>query len=603
MQPSEEIKEKMNIVDLIGEYVQLKKAGANFRARCPFHDEKTPSFMVSPAKQIWHCFGCGLGGDVFEFIKQSEGVEFPEALQLLAARTGVVLRRPTVEYREAVDKKKVLYEINELAAKYYAKVLLDSQSAQPARDYLAKRGFRPETIQKWQIGFAPDDFHFFENFVTSRGYQRAEAVDAGLLVKKEPSVGRQGTEYYDRFRSRIMFPIFDFHGRVVAFTGRVLAEEGDSVAKYVNSPETLIYSKGQILYGMNFAKTEIRKADSAIMVEGNVDVITCHEFGFANAVGSSGTALTEHQLGFLKRFSNNLDLAFDVDAAGISAGRRAVELALSLGFNVRVIDIPTGMAKDPDELIRRDLRLWQDRVTKAQPFLDFYFSLIFAKIDIAESSGKKQAVSEVLPLLSLLPDPIDRAHYVQKLAAKLGLDERLILDLLNRRLAVPARPERVKSDNFSPNHGLRKGLQELLEERALGLLLKFPENLEEDWQKFTPEDFTTSPAKEIFSQIQPRVLDHQFTFDDFYAKSPQSRQIVDLLVFAVENELSALPEWKLEDVKQEFLGNLKRYNLKERMRILAARIREAEQIGRQEETKILTGEFNHLIRELAKFHA
>ena len=225
MFPSEEIKEKINIVDLIGEYVQLKKAGVNFRAVCPFHQEKTPSFLVSPVKQIWHCFGCSLGGDVFEFIKQIEGVEFPEALHMLASRAGVVLRRSTVEYQKETDQKKALLAINELAAKYFAKVLAESQSASEARDYLNKRGLKPETVQKWQLGFSPLDFHAFENFIVKKGFQKKEAADAGLLVRKDDT-----GEYFDRFRGRVMFPLFDLHGRVVGFTARIL-KAGEGQAK------------------------------------------------------------------------------------------------------------------------------------------------------------------------------------------------------------------------------------------------------------------------------------------------------------------------------------------------------------------------------------
>src|SRR3989344_3068299 len=243
MLPSEEIKDKINIVDLVGETVKLKKAGANYRGLCPFHHEKTPSFMVSPTKQIWHCFGCSLGGDLFEFVKLTSGVEFPEALQTLAARAGITLKqRDSVSYQP--DQKNALLEINNWAALYYSKILNESQAAKAARVYIAKRGLKPETLAKWQIGYAPDEFHAFENFITKKGYQKSEAAAAGLLVRKDNG------EYFDRFRGRVMFPLFDLHGRVVGFTGRILPKDNPpqspltrgeaGTAKYVNSPETNI---------------------------------------------------------------------------------------------------------------------------------------------------------------------------------------------------------------------------------------------------------------------------------------------------------------------------------------------------------------------------
>src|SRR3989344_4410306 len=226
MLPSEEIKDRINIVDLIGERVQLKKAGVNYRGLCPFHHEKTPSFMVSPSKQIWHCFGCGLGGDMFEFVKQTEGVEFPEALEILASRAGITLRKPDGNYQAQTDQKKTLFDINNWAALFYAKILSDSKAAKPARDYLAKRGLKPETIKTWQIGYAPEDYHAFENFIVKKGYTKQEAVAAGVLIKKdETSRYAQGDSYFDRFHGRIMFPLFYLHGRVVGFTGRILIEK------------------------------------------------------------------------------------------------------------------------------------------------------------------------------------------------------------------------------------------------------------------------------------------------------------------------------------------------------------------------------------------
>jgi DNA primase len=607
MLPSEEIKDKINIVDLIGEYVPLKKAGVNYRAVCPFHQEKTPSFMVSSTKQIWHCFGCGLGGDIFEFVKQIEGVEFPEALHILATRAGITLQRPTVEYQQQTDQKKTLLAINELAAKFYAKILAESQTAQGARDYLKKRGFRPETIKAWQLGWAPEDFHTFENFIAKKGYQRSEAVEAGLLSEKPASsAGRDGGSfdnaqdmYFDRFRARVMFPLFDVHGRVVGFTGRVLVETEGS-AKYVNSPETAIYSKSHLIYGLNFAKTEIRKLGSVVVVEGNVDVITCHEAGFRNVVGSSGTAFTEAQLELLKRFTDNVSFAFDVDEAGLTATRRAVELALSLGFNIRIISMPKSLAKDPDELIRLDPKLWEQAVAEAQNYLDFYFAGIFANLNLESSVDKKQAVAELLPLLSLLPDPLDRAHYLQKLALKLGVDEKLLLELLNKNFATRRGGTAFPAAATRPV--ARKTRQELLERQVLGLLLKYGKNFRDEWMSLTAEDFTFPVLREIFLTAVPMVEMNMFELEQFTADHEKMAPDIQLLQFALENELSFNPDVNLDELKKHFMTELKFATTKRRMQQIEMLIKAAELGGRAEEAKTLSSEFNNLTQELVKYH-
>lgn len=600
----EEIKQRIGIVDLVSEYVQLRKAGVNFRALCPFHQEKTPSFLISPTKQIWHCFGCSLGGDIFEFIKQIEGVEFPEALQILAARAGVELKRPTVEYKKEQDQKKVLYEINDWAAKYYQAVLEKSPVAEEARLYLQKRGLKEETLKKWQIGYAPADFHSLENFITKKGFQKAEAAAAGLLVKKDDGF------FFDRFHDRIMFPIQDIHGRVAGFTGRLLREQ-EGVGKYINSPETLIYSKSHLLYGLHLAKNEIRKHNQVIVVEGNIDVLTCHEAapsggqtGFANVVGSSGTALTSDQLEILKRFTENLSFAFDVDAAGLMATRRALELALSQGFNVRVINLPASLAKDPDELIRKDPKFWVDALKTAPNFLDFYFQGMFAKINANSSNiEKKQVAGEILPLLTLLPDPIDQSHYLGLLAQKIGVDARILAELLNK-----AQVKKQKFQNFPERPGRaptpKLSKTEVVERRVLGLYLKLSQERFWDGNGLEPQDWSVPALGEIFRAIEEakKQTGDGFRLEAFLTAHPRLKTEIELLIFAAENELLLLPDVSIEEWKSQSLAELKKISTKRRMEELARRIREAETIGRAEEARSLSLEFNNLSQLLIKFH-
>jgi len=415
--PIQEIKDRLPILGVVQDFVQLKKAGTNYKGVCPFHSEKTASFMVSPQKQIWHCFGCGLGGDIFEFIKLMENVEFPEALKILADRAGVELRKPTTE-QVAVDRKKdVLYEINKAAANYFQKVLWDSNAGSEALSYLRKRGLSDQTIKNWMLGFAPDDYHFLENFL-AKSFDKKDIEQAGMIIKSD----RDGS-YFDRFHDRVMFPIINLHGQVVGFTGRLLHDKPNT-GKYVNSPETPIYNKSNVVYGLYQAKNAIRKLDRAIVVEGNMDVIACHQVAANEAVATSGTALSADQLLILQRFTNNLTFAFDGDAAGTAATKRALEMALSQGFNVKIANL--GGAKDPDELIKKGIGLWEKAINAAGNFIDYYFDQIFTQYDAQTVDGKREITKELAPLIYRISDPVTKAHYVRKLSQGINVAENSI---------------------------------------------------------------------------------------------------------------------------------------------------------------------------------
>src|SRR3989339_70222 len=338
------IKEKLDIVQTIQEYVPLKKAGIYYKAPCPFHREKTPSFMVNAEKQIWKCFGCSKGGDIFSFIQEMEGLDFPEALKLLADRAGVKID----SYRSEIDKsqKNRILDINQKAASFFHHILTEMEGANGAREYLDKRGLTKETIEKWQIGFVPDQWDLLTKYFLKKGIGIDDLVVAGLVIKKD--VARAGQGFYDRFRGRIMFPIWDVHGNVVGFTGRVLVETENSGGKYMNTPQTLVYDKSRVIYGLDKAKTEIKAQDQVVLVEGQMDVVACHQAGMKNVVASSGTALTLEQIKLLKRYSSNIAMAFDGDSAGVAAAKRGVNIALGEGLNVKTIRIPEGKGKDPD---------------------------------------------------------------------------------------------------------------------------------------------------------------------------------------------------------------------------------------------------------------
>ncbi|MBI4426179.1 MAG: DNA primase [Candidatus Kerfeldbacteria bacterium] len=425
--PVDEIKERLDIAEVLGEYVQLKPAGTNrYKVLCPFHNEKTPSLMVSKDRQAWHCFGCGKGGDMFSFVQEIENVDFPEALRLLAKKANIELRPIDPQLHDAKTR---LLDLVRLAAAFYRKVLTDAASAETARTYLRQRGVSDETAENFILGYSPTTWDGLLSFVLKKGFTEQEAFEAGLTVKRERGIGS-----YDRFRGRLMFPIRDVNGTVVGFGGRIVeAVEGDvgSTAKYINTPETLVYSKSRVLFGLDRAKRAIKQADLAILVEGYLDCLTSHQAGVANVVAVSGTALTNSQVKMLKRYTNNLALAFDADLAGGEAARRGIDQALAADLRVTIITLPD--AKDPDELIRRDPNRWRNAIATAERIVDYSFNRAFAAADPTDVDGKKRIAQQLLPVVARLTDPVEQSHYLKELSARLGVDEQALRDALRRR--------------------------------------------------------------------------------------------------------------------------------------------------------------------------
>ncbi|MBI5732056.1 MAG: DNA primase [Candidatus Magasanikbacteria bacterium] len=414
-QITDEIKSKINIVEFVSEYLSLKRAGANYRALCPFHHEKTPSFMVSAERQIWHCFGCNSGGDVFGFLMKMEGLEFPEALKMLAEKTGTKL--PAFSSEISSSQRNRILDVLKLTAKFYHKILLDSPQAEEARGYLAKRGLTREIIEAFELGFIPEEWDLLTGFLLKKGFGVNDLIAAGLTIKKD------GGGFYDRFRGRVMFPIADVHGNFVGFTGRLLKEnKPEAGGKYVNTPQTVVYDKSRVIYALQMAKTEAKRQNCVIMVEGQMDAIACHQFGFANTVASSGTALTREQIKLLKRFTDNLFIAFDVDAAGESATERGIDLALAEGMKIKVIAIPEGAGKDPDECLRRNPKIWEEAAAGAQSIMEYFFAKAIKGRDLKKMEERSLAAQKLLDKIKQLPDPVEKDHWIKKLSALLDVN-------------------------------------------------------------------------------------------------------------------------------------------------------------------------------------
>jgi DNA primase len=469
MSSIDEVKQKLDITDVVGGYVTLKKAGRNLTACCPFHSEKTPSFFVFPERQSWHCFGaCNTGGDVFSFVMKKEGVEFGEALRLLAQRAGVVLPTHT-EPGIPKEEKEEYFRANEAAALYYNNNLINHPAAAKAKAYIEKRGLTPPTISDFQLGYCLDSWDALKLYLMEKGHSEKTLVTAGLLYQDEKG------NSHDRFRNKLMIPIKDSRGRVTGFGSRVL---DDSLPKYINSPQSPTFDKSGTLYGIDRAAQEIRKREYTIIMEGYMDVIMAHQYGVSNAVASMGTSITETQINILKKLSKNLVLCLDADAAGEEAMLRTVGFENVLGAEMRVITLPEG--KDPDEVIKEDIETWNGLVNTARPLIDFMFEKRAAKLDLTTAMGKSSAVNALLPVLAAITDPIRQAHYLQKLAALVKVDMVTIQASLNqlkqsgqKRKFVTAKPA-VKA--------ARPLVSYTREEYLLALLLQNPafKKMEED---------------------------------------------------------------------------------------------------------------------------
>jgi len=511
----DDVKQRLDIVQLVSEYASLQKSGRNFKALCPFHAEEHASFFVFPERQSWHCFGaCGTGGDVFSFIMKKEGFDFGQALRLLAERAGVTLGTPSGAKKGAeAEERGRLFGINEAAAEYYHHLLLNTSTGEMARDYITRRGLSPQTITNFQLGYSPLGWEALRQYLLSKGYEETELLAAGLLVERE------GGGSYDRFRNRLMFPIRDIQGNVLGFGARALDE---SLPKYINSPQTLIFDKSTSLYGIDRAKAPIRQSDLAIITEGYMDVLTAHQHGWENVVASMGTSMTDRQLAVIKKLTRHLILALDADAAGEEAILRSGEMVDSMlsvplqeylstkydyasmkyddarNFEVAVLVLPPG--KDVDELTRDDISHWQKLIANAKPMIDFILATAVARVDLESATDKSSAVERLLPLLSQMKDPMRQGHYVQRLAQLLKVDERDVRDALAKFRAVERR-RASKSFRTSAPPTAASFSSSPVEEYCLALLLQFPE-LRPEGMRALPDYFERSQNRELFLKWQ-----------------------------------------------------------------------------------------------------
>ncbi len=521
MSSIDEIKARIDIVDLVSETVKLRRAGKNFTGFCPFHaNTRTPAFVVFPDSGTWRCFGqCNEGGDIFRYVMKKEGWDFAETLQHLAQRAGVVLEAPTAQKKEEEDQHERLRTLLEDAVTFYRHHLLQTPAGKPALEFLTRRGLTQETMEQFGLGYAPQSWDTALNYFTGRGYTPAELLEVGLVTERRNEDGnlKENGGVYDRFRNRVMFPIRDGLGRMAGFGARIL--NPDDMPKFLNSPQTALFDKGRLLYGLDLARKAIRTQDQVVIVEGYLDVIVLHQGGFRNTVSPMGTALTEDQVRYLKRFTRRMVLALDADAAGAKATLRGLEVARQamdhsaemsfdargllrnearLQADLRVTAIPDGM--DPDEVVLRDPAEWEAILAAAQPIVIHVMETLAAAQNLEDPKVKRDVAAQVLPLIEDVPDPVERDAYRQRLARLLRVDERSLLG--SGSGSGPAggrRPARRREQQASAVAALtdRVKLHADLEEHSLRLLLRQPEALyllDRNLQnagliRFTPEDY------------------------------------------------------------------------------------------------------------------
>jgi len=577
----DDILDKSDIVELIASYIPLKKSGRNFKANCPFHHEKTPSFTVSPDKQIYHCFGCGAGGNAFNFLMKYERVEFIDAVKVLAHKTNVML--PSVEERLPEESSfiKDLYKINELAASYYTSNLLNQDTGKPAHTYLARRNVSKESIVKFRLGYSINAWDGLLKYARQRGVSPDILNKAGLALPSS-----KDNSFYDRFRHRLIFPIFDSKDKIIAFGARVL---DDSLPKYVNSPETPIYTKGRHLYGLNLAKSAIAQADYVIIVEGYMDMISAYQGGVENIVASCGTALTTEQIRLLKRFTNEVVMVYDADQAGQMASLRNLDILITEGLSVRLVSLPTG--EDPDSYVNKfGGSGFRKLVENAKDLFSYKLDLLLQKYKKNTPEGKTKIVSEMLPTLSRIPNAVLKSSYLKKLAQDLDIDEEALkIELQKVRGAY--------SYSYEPDTKQKldsSGVMKVAERILVTLMLEDSKLVGNVMKELDYEAFQDGTIRKIVKVLY-----------DFYreGKDITPNKIISYLDDESSPELISelISDTHIYNDKEKNLRDcikwIKHSSLKDRLKILQTEIRAAEVNNDHARLKELLNQYSTLIKE------
>lgn len=569
----DDIRGRADIVGLVGEYVTLKKSGRNYKGLCPFHQEKTPSFNVSPERDIFHCFGCGAGGNVFTFVMRMEGMDFLEAVRHLARRTGVELPAPTAEESARASQRERLLSVTRRAAALYHRSLLESPEARVARDYLAERGFAASDVEAFELGYAPQEWEFLLRKARAAGVSPADLEACGLVLLSE-----RGEGHYDRFRGRLVFPIRDHRGEVVGFGGRVLDPEAKE-AKYINTPETALYSKGRLLYGMDKARKAAQDLGELMVTEGYFDVITAHHYGFKNIVATLGTALTEQHARLIGRYAQRVVLVFDADQAGLDAARRGADLLVAQGLAVEVMALPAG--EDPDSYLRSaGVEAFEAARAEARPLVEFMLGHLLERPDIASAAGKGEAAREVLQVVDRIPNRVERDEAFRRVAEALGVREEALREEFRR---LKSSQKRLAGEE--PPGRPREGRSALPgEELLLSILLQETSALEEVLDDFDPARLRDEGLRAVCAALFEVAREGELKLAGLLDRLP-SPELAALAVRLAEKSHG------LEDFRsglRDCLEHIGERALREEVLELERAIKEAEAAGRHDEVQELS---------------
>ncbi|MHB8844873.1 MAG: DNA primase [Nitrospirota bacterium] len=585
------VRDSVDIYDLVSGYVSLRKAGKNWLGLCPFHSEKTPSFNVNPAKQIFHCFGCGVGGDAFKFLELQEGLNFPEAVKQLASRAGITLpeSRPRADEKKSDDERKALLAITAEAADYFRREL-EGGAGSAARAYLAKRGLTETVIRDFSLGYARPEWDGLLRHLRQKGHSPALLERAGLIVRRS-----EGDGHYDRFRGRIIFPIRDISGQVIAFGGRVM---DDSLPKYLNSPETPLYSKSNVLYCLDQAKEPARKQGYFIIVEGYLDAIACHQYGAKNAVATLGTALTDGHLRLMRRFAQKLMLIFDPDPAGVKAALRGFELFAGSGMKVNVVSLPDG--DDPDTFLKKKgYEAFAACLKGSLKFMDFVLGQVVREGAAASIDEKVEREAEMLGFIAKLPSGIEQDHYLKKTAEALNVDEATLRRDMAKQRTAHAGPRERTAAGATAARGQRPRAEEML----VHLMLKDEAVARSLAEQIAPEDFTDPlyrrAAERIFSVLRsgagldPRAL--AVAGDDELNRLISHYSVLEL-AYSEQAETDQDRKASLEKTCADCVGRLRQHGSAKKVRSIIAAIQEAEARGDKERLRALQEELVQMRR-------
>ncbi len=568
--PVEEIKDKIDIVDFIKGYISLKPAGRNFRAICPFHKEKTPSFVVSSERQIWHCFGCGKGGDAIKFLMEYENLEFYEALSILAEKAGVELKRISPAEQRQFG---ILYDISEKAKEFFKKTLENSSEAIA---YLKSRGFKNEIIKEFELGLAPKGFDELTRHLINCGYSISDIERSGMSLKTK------GNLYVDRFRERIMFPIYNQFGKTIGFGGRILPWINQvQLAKYINSPDSLIYNKSRTLYGFHKSKNHIKSAGFVLAVEGYMDFLMSYQDGVKNAVAVSGTALTSNQLKILRRYTDQIIFCFDTDSAGLDAAERSIDLALGSEFNVKILNLKD--VKDPAELVQKSPGQLEKSLKEARPILDFYFDYYgisdFRVVSSIEIPAFKKSLNSILFKIKNLTSVVERSFWLKKLSKKTNIDENSLIEELEKIQNKKETKEEMIDQKIPFSR------PDLISQRLIALML-IDKTLQDEYQNF--KDFFSEDYQKIFNNL---------------AKSEklENKKQESLSSYILLNSSLGLENLDKEKVTKEFTSLVKEiktaYFKKQRENLTEA-IKKAEKMGDEGKLNSILSQFDELSKKI-----